>query len=560
VPFQMPVTVAHTLKKIQTQEFVLPAIQREFVWDPDQICRLFDSVLRGYPIGSFLSWTVDGAHSQEFKFFGFIRDYHQRDAPHCPVLDVPEGKPVVAILDGQQRLTALNIGLRGSHASRLPGKWWNKASSYPKRRLYLNICSAAADNELGMKHDFRFFSAPPLSNPSKGIHWFPVQTIFATVDATEIHDYLVDAGLGNDKDAFRLLTRLRKAIHDDLTVYFYEETDQDLDKVLDIFIRVNSAGTVLSHSDLLLSIATAQWTSLDAREEIHNLVDALNHVGHGFSFSKDVVLKAGLVLTEVSDVGFKVVNFNRENMAMLEKNWAQIASALRLAVGLLADFGFSSQTLTATSVPIPISYYVAKRQLGDDYGVSTKHDADRQALRHWVVRTILKSGIWGSGLDTLLKGLRQAITESSTDGFPVAAIEQQMNQQGKSLSFTEEEIGVLADTPYGGRLAFPLLALLFPHIDTRNLFHVDHIFPKSTFSRTQLVKAGVAPEKIEDFRIRVNGLPNLQLLEGVINVEKQATLPMVWANKKYGAALGQYLLTQDLVGLPESLYRFPHVL
>src|SRR5690242_18556641 len=131
MPFQMPITIAAVLQRIQAQEYVLPAIQREFVWNADQITRLFDSLMRDYPIGSFLFWKVDGERSSEFKFYGFIRDYHQRKSPHCPVLDLPSGKSVTAILDGQQRLTALNIGLRGSHAVRLPGKWWKNDASYP---------------------------------------------------------------------------------------------------------------------------------------------------------------------------------------------------------------------------------------------------------------------------------------------------------------------------------------------------------------------------------------------------------------------------------------------
>jgi hypothetical protein len=116
-----------------------------------------------------------------------------------------------------------------------------------------------------------------------------------------------------------------------------------------------------------------------------------------------------------------------------------------------------------------------------------------------------------------------------------------MNQQGKSLSFTEEEIADLAETPYAGRLVFPLLAILFPHVDTRNLFHVDHVFPRSMFSRSRLLQAGVPVEDVEDFRLRVNGLPNLQLLEGQTNVEKQAMLPLAWARMKYGDGLSQYL-------------------
>lgn len=49
--YQQGGTIKQTLDKIASNEYVLPAIQREFVWSPDQICMLFDSVMQGYPFG-----------------------------------------------------------------------------------------------------------------------------------------------------------------------------------------------------------------------------------------------------------------------------------------------------------------------------------------------------------------------------------------------------------------------------------------------------------------------------------------------------------------------------
>jgi hypothetical protein len=560
MPFQMPIKIVDVLLGIQTNRYVLPAIQREFVWGQTQIARLFDSLLRGYPIGSFLFWSVDDNHVGEFKFYGFIRDYHELIAPHCPVLDLPTGKGVTAILDGQQRLTSLNVGLRGSRAERLKGKWAGIAANYPTQRLYLNVCRPADENEAGMEHDFRFFATPPECDPGKDIHWFPVHRIMDPdlADSPGIFSFVQEHGLANNKRAFPTIDRLRKVVHEDPIINFYEEPDQDVDKVLDIFIRVNSGGTVLSYSDLLLSIATAQWTDLDAREEIHGLVDELNtQLGQRFSFSKDVVLKAGLVLTDVSDIGFKVTNFNRTNMARLEADWTKIEAALRLAGALLADFGFSDATLTADSVLIPIAYYVHRRQLGDGYRLAGKHDADRAALRLWVVKTLVKPGVWGSGLDTLLRDLRRVIDEHGAEGFPTTQLESAMSTRGKALTFSAEEISDLIETPYKSKRAFPLLALLYPGINTRNLHHIDHVFPRSKFHKRKLLAAGVAAEQIDDFQRKVNGLPNLQLLEGPINVEKQDMLPLEWARQKYGDQVDTYLLSQDLKGLPERLSDLP---
>ena len=81
--FQTPTTIKQALKSIETGEFVLPAIQRELVWPHAKIERLFDSLMRGYPIGSFLFWSVDPEHIEQYKFYDFMLDYHERDNPHC---------------------------------------------------------------------------------------------------------------------------------------------------------------------------------------------------------------------------------------------------------------------------------------------------------------------------------------------------------------------------------------------------------------------------------------------------------------------------------------------
>jgi hypothetical protein len=86
--------------------------------------------------------------------------------------------------------------------------------------------------------------------------------------------------------------------------------NSDADKVLDIFVRVNSGGTTLSYSDLLLSMATNQWQHLDAREEVRGLVQELNNGGcREFSFSKDVVVSelrpAELPACSADSLGFR---------------------------------------------------------------------------------------------------------------------------------------------------------------------------------------------------------------------------------------------------------------
>ena len=556
--FQTPITIRDALDRIHRHDYVLPAIQREFVWRPEQIARLFDSLMQGYPIGSFLFWSVEREHVRQYKFYDFVRDYHQKLRPHCPPVDVPSGQPVIAVLDGQQRLTALNIGLRGSHAQKEPRKWWSSPDAFPDKRLYLNIAADAEDNEGGLTYDLRFLTEARAQH-ADGHHWFPVAKILELADATEIFEYIQNAGLATNRHAFKTLNRLHAVVHGERLIAYFEETSQDLDKVLNIFIRTNSGGTVLSYSDLLLSIATAQWDHLDARKEIHGLVDEINGTRFGFALSKDFVLKAGLMLADIGSVGFKVTNFNHDNMAELERRWRDIARALKVTVQLVADFGFSGQTLGADNALLPIAYSLYQRRLDTHYLSSSSSRADRESIRGWLVRSLLKSGVWGSGLDTSLTAIRGALREHGGEGFPIEAVEATMRSRGKGLRFEEEELEDLIDVAYGDRRVFPLLSLLFPFHDLRHEFHVDHVFPRSRFSDGRLAKENVPSEARAEWSDRADRLPNLQLLDGVLNKEKSATLPQQWLTQAFPEVdrRGAFVERHRLGDVPDAMIGFP---
>lgn len=548
--FQEPQPIAKVLLAIQKRELVLPAIQREFVWNQAQIARLFDSVLRGYPIGSFLTWRVEPGIASKFQFYGFIRDFHEKDHPYCPKEDIPAGQTVTAVLDGQQRLTALNIGLRGSDARRNKGGRYDNPKAFPKKHLHLNLLAEApADNELGMKFDLQFLETPAV--PSPDALWFPVSRLL-DAKPMDLIKFLQGQQMANEEFAMETLLAAHEAINTRLSLNFYEEADQDVEKVLDIFIRVNSGGTTLSYSDLLLSIATAQWGDVDAREEVRNLVGELNSTGQGFRFSKDVVLKSGLVLTGVKDIGFKVRNFNRENMSRLQSNWEDISDALVLATNLLADFGLSDHRMTADSVIIPISYYLHRRQLDDHYRTSPKHAQDRAAMKNWVIRSLVKRGVWGSGLDTMLRELRRVIDLYGEAAFPAAELESAMASLGKSLIFQPEEIEDLLASKYGNSRTFAILALLFPYVDTRNVHHIDHVYPSALLSGRTLKTAGLTEDEVWEIRSMKDHLPNLQLLPGPENIAKSDQAPAEWAEAAYPSveAMSTYLHVNVLPPLP----------
>ena len=558
--YQVHGTIKETLDAIQRRDLVLPAIQREFVWGGGQICRLFDSIMQGYPFGAFLYWRVQPENSGKFRFFDFVLNYHQRDNPHCPPLPPLHDRQLTAVLDGQQRLTALNIGLRGSMARKRPRLWWNNPDAFPVRTLHLDLLWRPEEDEEGSNYRFDFLTDDQGNRARDGECWFRVGQVLAMKDGPPMVRWLNERLPQEDVDpAYETLDRLYRVVHTENTVAFYEERSQELDKVLQIFIRTNSGGTILSHSDLLLSIAVSQWTQKDARKEIHTLVDELNRIGTGFTLSKDWVLKAGLMLSDVGSVAFKVDNFNRENMATLEENWDSVKHSLTLTVQLVSSFGFNGQNLRANNAILPIAYYLHKKGYGETYLDRNEFKQDREIIREWLIRSLLKSGVWGGGLDTLLTAIRSVIGENGDDAFPASSIQEEMARRGRSLIFEDEEIEDLVDMEFNGRLTFALLSLLFPFVDLHNQFHVDHVFPRSRFTEARLRSAGVPDDEIGSFRSSGNRLANLQLLQGAQNYEKSDRMPADWLDQTYPgdpAGRRQYENIHRLGDVPEEMTEF----
>ena len=523
-------TIKEALDSVASHEYVLPAIQREFVWRPEQVCNLFDSVMQGYPFGEFMFWRVEAQHSGQYRWYDFVREYHQRDDPHCPELGPINNKPLTAVLDGQQRLTAFNIGLRGSMAVKLPYKWWNSSDAFPKRVLALDLLAPPDPDEEGSRYTFEFVNEDRIGLDGARL-WFRVSDIMKIDSGPKMLRWLSDEGLDTEplNLAYGTLDRLHRAIRVEPIVAYYEEKSQEIERVLNIFIRCNSGGTPLSYANLLLSIAVSQWDKLDARKEIHGLVDEMNRIRPGLLFNADFVLKAGLMLTDIASVGFRVENFTHENMAVLEDNWSNIRQALLETVELVDSFGFDSRTIRATNSLLPIAYYLYKMGAPRDFETSDHYLSDRKSIRGWLTRSILKeSGIWGSGLDTLLAALRDAIRNSDGSEFPAAELRRVMAHRNKTLDFVEEEMEDLVDMRIEDRRIFPLLTMLFPHLESRDGSDIDHVFPKSRFTPNRLDSAGVAHDQVEAFRDRCDRLANLQLLDRSVNNEKRASLPADW--------------------------------
>lgn len=535
--YETPITIKKTIDNIQKKQYVLPSIQREFVWDTLQIERLFDSLMRDYPISTFLFWKVEKKRIKDFQFYEFLKHYHQRNSRHNLKADLSQEEDVIAVLDGQQRMTSIFIGLTGSHATKLPYYSWNNDKAYPKKHLYLNLLQKSDDIEL--EYDFRFLFKEQIDNTG-AFFWFEVGKILDFTDLSKVMEYLMMNELMDTSkytkeqaaQALNTLNQLFNVVHQKGTVSYYLEESEELDKVLQIFIRINSGGTKLSYSDLLLSIATAQWKEKDAREVIHEFVDDINRIGDGFSFNKDFVLKSCLVLADFNDIKFKVDNFTKANMEIIEKNWDNTAASIKSAVELVSKYGYNRDNLTATNAIIPIAYFIYKNNVEDKILHSSACEDDRKEIIQWLARALLK-GTFGGTPDAIYPVMRNLINEH-TGRFPLPEIIEYYRGKRKSISFSEDDIENILDIQYGQMRAYSALSLLYSSLNYSFKYHLDHIHPKSFFNKRKLITLGITDEKERDEYIsKFNTLPNLQLLQATANTEKHDEFFEKWLNEIY---------------------------
>jgi hypothetical protein len=473
-----------------------------------------------FPIGSFLFWRLEQKNRDEWPIYEFVRDF-DGECPHNNHASMAGiTKDVSLILDGQQRITSLFVGLCGSY--RYFRYRWRTA------KLYLNLLKPAKANddnpeELTYGFAFRETATPTGNKPEL---WYLVGRILDFQDAEDAKSDMRSqlASLSDDQkdNANKLIGRLHNRIHTTLVGNYYEERSQDYEKVLQVFVRANSAGKPLEYSDILLATATASWGKFNARSEIHDFTDSLNDIGNGYSFGKDFVLKACLYLTENLPIQYKVKNFTKTNLLTIQENWGQIKKTLATTVRLISRFGFNAKNIVAPLALLPIAFYIMKR--GNWYfdTSSNAEDAAAQvAIRHWFIFSTLKNAFGGSS-DTTLTRLRDLLAaSSSTTPFPAEALYKSLEIEPR---LNDAEISRMLSYPYQQRYTNLVLSLLYPDRDWKDaVFHEDHIFPQSAFQLGSLKKRGYDDAKIASYLSRFNILVNLQLLTETENLSKNAT-------------------------------------
>lgn len=502
--------------------FWLPNIQRPFVWSEEQIERVYDSILREYPIGSMLVWKTDS----EIKHRKFIDNW--RNGLNITDFYVPEnGHAKMLVLDGQQRIQSLFIGLRGS---------------YNGKELYLNILSGDLKDPEDTRFEFKF-SVNTACYP-----WVKFkEVVFTDKKNKEIRSWISE--LASDAISPENEDRIEENIEQIRNVFCTQENIlyqviDSIDKpdtysendVVEIFIRANSGGTPLNKSDLMFSLLVSSWDDVENR--MSELLLEINATG--YKFTRDFVLKTFLVLLD-KGARYNVRKFREEGTReRIEQEWDDITDSIRAVKDYIYGSTFlkTDKTIPSYLSLIPLIYF--------RYHFKGKWGNHLPDYQNYITRTSI-TGVFGGTPDNLLDKLVKRINEDKD--FVLDQIFGVIREDNRglevsqstilSLNYWNKEIHFFFNLWYGFNYQ--------PSLQD-NKPQIDHIFPQSALKKVKMPNPSTGAMNMMKYGWDMrNQIANLMLLTAVENGAggKTDILPEIFFADKSPEYLKMHLIPKD---------------
>lgn len=508
------------------KKLVLPDLQRDFVWRPEQMRLLLDSIMRGFPFGSLLFWQT---RFLEVPYREFVLDFVP-DHTFTPKIK-REGEPLQMVLDGQQRLQSLYIAVFGT---------------YDNRRLYFNVTSGpGTENEqddstdgFGTSYRFEFWRNDEANRPRRLVPVSEILTWSPRQENRSIEQVIEQIPLQGEEsfrasDNMRLL-RSTMNQSDLVPVEIIDEeapnkdSARSIDEILEIFVRVNTGGTRLSRSDLMFSLLKTRW--INARllfDELLGDVERRTSLG----IDKDFLIR-GLLTVVDAPTEYKVENIHKHWEKMVEV-FDDFSTALRSAVDFCRSpyVGISSATLLEpTATLLPIVYFLFQQRNG------SVPEADRPLLRSLLYFMLFNRFVKS---EARIRFLRSELITHRGDRLPLDSLLKVIVLRQKH-TFTNTTLEMLN--------AYPCLTLnIVQHrvggetLSWQERPEVDHIFPQSVF-RPQF------PDLVDD-------IGNLAYLGKLRNIRKSDAMPLTFFAEVSDEELRDQYLIEDRTLLGENRFQ-----
>ena len=475
-------TISEAAEQFAGRKILVPAFKERFTWRPRQIENLFGSILRGFPLGSFLFWSPGE--------FGTNMEYYDTDPDICEnlILYTPENKPVCpagtsprwAVLDGARRLYSFCIGLKGSLRFRRPFGYHSEGELLA-RKLYLRLCgpSFSEDEELSPDRAererngyFRFLSEKEFEKETRGGNaWVSAGRILSERPGAIVGSLPVPPE--NRAGALALLETFSAAVSREKNISFSAVEGVPAEDVFDFYCQTLCGRYYLERKcteEMFLSLAAQRWQNGHPREEFRLLKMEIKRLSEscfpengrcGFYISADFILRTCLCLTG-SDSRFPYCRSLR-HISGIGEEWEKIKQSIITAYGVHARCGWSL-SMNYTEL-LPAVYWIYKNKKFEE----RLSDEDLFLLWSWAAAYTVMDGFAGlDGGDELAFRLRKAVDSAEGGKFPLkelcAVLEKEapggFSHDGSfNLSF-DEYLEILLHEPCNSDRSMAVLLLL----------------------------------------------------------------------------------------------------
>lgn len=309
-------TFTGLISDIEKGQIKIPQFQREFVWDIKKSSKLMDSIIKGYPIGTFIFWKTD-ERLRSVRNLGNIK--------------LPEPNPgdfIDYVLDGQQRLTSLFATLKGEKIEREEGKIEN----YDE--MYVNL-EAKEDEEIVIT-DIENFENHQLIK----LH----NLLYGSISLLNSYDKKYHSIL----DDYR--TRINSYNFSIILI-----RDAPLDVATEIFTRINEGGKALSVFEIMVAKTFDHSKNFDLAEKYKELIEDLAQVNYE-TISDATVLQTVSIILEKECKRKTILKLNKQRFIA---TWDDTISAIESTVDYFRGFYRIpvSQLLPYNALIVPFAYF-----------------------------------------------------------------------------------------------------------------------------------------------------------------------------------------------------------
>ena len=501
------ITIYDALQNIKSNKYIIPAFQREFVWDITRIEKLWDSILLDYLLSTFLFWHIDDSNTTwDTYFLSFLSGltFDSRNQPDKALnkyfaSSINTNFNDTAVLDGQQRLTALYVSLYGDLKIRKRNAR-RKNNNGITANLYveLNKNKLKVDEEEynSKKFDIRFNTKLEAMSPTSfEIKKLIDENIKDEVYRTNLFNQYISKTPENSRDyATKLLNKLYEKIYVEKLVRYTEIFGMTQDDALELFVRFNSGGKPLKKSEITMSILEAYWSQ--AKQEFNKVL-----VNEYSSFSTDFIIRIALML--YGDVIKSTIN--SDLATQLKTNWNSFKLALKNLSTFLTSLKIDIKRFANSwNVLLPIIYVI--------YYNPSQYLNYTNELRAYLIRAIF-FGYFSSGTTGKLQQMKSDV--NSFGGFITFDL---LNQRSE-LAVTQGKLDDLLMCDKGSKIAGEILYYLSKDwINPLFNYEQDHLHPYERFNESKPLS--VSYDDWSKWKILRNKLPNLQYFEGKDNAGK----------------------------------------